>query len=86
MDFQYGWIEVSVLYSPDPIMGICSDQNFVSDFQNSVSDINITITFSKQMTGTEVSVKRALQTAMKYSRGHHWIKFIFKKNICINFI
>ena len=32
------------------------------------------------MAGTEVSVKRALQTAMKYSRGgHYWIKFILKK-------
>ena len=71
---------MSLLYSPDPPLGMCNEQNFVSDFRNVIADVNITITYSRCMDDNESSVKRSMQVAQKYSRSKHSRQALDEKN------
>ena len=65
---------MSLVYVDDGFQSVCGQTQFPADFQNSLSEFNITVTYSKQMNGgSEASVKGALRTLYNYSRSkYNW--------------
>jgi hypothetical protein len=65
---QFGWSEVALISYPDVEQATCSQSGFPSDFQTAIANVNITVTFMRQMDGTELGTKSVLTLLANYSR------------------
>jgi hypothetical protein len=69
---QYGWSEVALISYPDQEQATCSQGGFPSDFQAAIANVNITITFMRQMDGTAAGTMAVLAQLANYSRGDYY--------------
>jgi hypothetical protein len=67
---QYGWSEMALLYNPNCIeQATCIQAGYPTDFQNSIANVNITVTYMHPLDGTEAQAKAAVLTQLaNYSR------------------
>jgi hypothetical protein len=69
---QYGWLEVALLFNPDTAQATCTQTSFPADFQAAIANVNITVTFMRQLDGTEAQTKSVLAQLANFSRsGKH---------------